>query len=679
MLFRNVPGPKSTYHNSPPKMGQNGGSDQPTSKLLKIAGLLRNADKLMREGRFLQASEFISKALSIDSSNGYTKAYAERLQILVDSASTRQSKFSSNAAASNFSPRSFSRFLENNVHGAEDTNAGRSISDRRENEFDSMLGRTFLNDVSNAIRLDDSRLLVRRSITVAEAMLREGRFDEAMNSLAAAIIVDPLNAEVVTLQRLIRKDSLEQKWDGVRSGGNETATRDTDSGGAREAVHHRISRAMRLADAGDFYAALAELGHSYLINPLSEDVAACERLIHNAMRLKNGDDDISTFPGSSEMKHTKTKQQLVAFLDKAQELLDHDRFGEALSYVVRAMKVAPNAEAAESGTVIAGFPPHDRSPEFIPPADRSTDRSSVSNEISMSVRSLLEKSEKLAAKGDVDQAANVLLNAAAMIPADGSLIELDRLVARKFMEYSSMLRLTAVRSQSEGAFKNRERQGGFVESAPVIPRTVEKSKYSDTRTVSPYRPPLNPMFDDGKGSDTSFVDRLSRLGGIQDSVLQTLNHLNGESLKEASASANAASLLDPSRSDVRTLAENVSSLAQKVGNRVVLASSLMGSFESVRQQCKTILYRLYYEQLIAALDRGLEVMPDNDVLLKRKADVAEALEQCNLATEGLEKRNDKFEEMPAKMPAAVAKTKKRPLDQMSLSFPGEMGRRVAQG
>jgi tetratricopeptide (TPR) repeat protein len=648
-------------------MAQNAGSAQSTSKLLQIAGLLRIVDRFVREGNYSDAFRFVTKALSIDPSNLYAQAYEERLNILLEG-SAKQNRLSSGGSRPDTQPRSFSQFLSSNGRDEFESASKRADSTQPTGAFDPALEFDISPNAAGIGKSAMDHLHLKRSLSLAKALMLENRYDEAMNSLSPAVLVDPMNPEVVSLQKQIRK-ALQSETSEFRSQDQkQEPANDGGENGRAKTLLACISRSMWLADAGDFAGALATVGRGYLIDPMNEDVANCEHLVLNMMQEKANVDDPRGLKKRVHANDSGTKRELLEHLDRAQELLERDEFGEALSYVMLAMMASPDAE--RKGPERDSHVQPEATDTFAP-APQPDHRSDAEGEISAKVRGLVHDAQQSADRGDLENAAVILLRAAAMIPANGSLADLDRTIARRYMEYSVLLRSTERSHKSNGSFT---REGRKEHSGAPQARNLRQEYIS--------QPSLENSLPPSGGIEQETVPRnqsLNRISEIQNHIFSALGQLNSEKLNEAAASAEAAVSLDDSRSDVKAFAENVAAFAQKVGNRLVLASSYMGSFESLRQQAKAVLYKLFYEQLMVGVDQNLEILPGHERLLTRKADIAEAMEEFNISLAGMEKKSLTVKEESAKTIPATRKTKKHPLEQIDLSFPNELGRRAAQG
>ncbi len=636
------------------------GSTPSTSKLLQIAELLIFADRLVRERNFSQAYVYIAKALSIDPSNLYTKAHVERLQLLVD-ASSRQTQLPKSPAGPEPSPLSFSRFIADNS----------GLRPRHfERRDDPQIVSNDRGTVTNDAKSDGDQLRVSISMSMAEALLDEDRFDEAMNSLAPAVLADPLNPLLVSLQKKIREKRERSTQGRDQARHVERFAGASVQGDSKGEVRDYLLLAMQLAVAGDLGGALTTIGRAYLVDPLNEDVPVCEQLILKTLKSDLGVEMASAAPMERVGEHSEAKRRLLEHLDKAQELLERDQFGEALSYVALAIMAAPNSGTPKP-EIPGGLHSSDRS-DSSPVISRSEPATGVSAEISARVRELLGIAQVLVERRDLEDAARVLLEAAAMIPGDGSLAELDRIVSRRFMEYSVLLHPLVPGSKTLDSIESAKKRSGLMERKAAIDHKQSPPHHSNLVA--------KPAREERWAESDSYAESRDRLKEIQGKVLECLGHLNAERMKEASASAREAAALEDSRTDLKTFAENVGALAQKVGNRVVLASTLLGTYEAVRQQAKILLYKFFYEELRLGIDKTLEVVPGSEVLLKRRAEVANALEACTLSTTESEKNSDPAGGVDsAKLTAEPRKTKKRSLEQMDISFPNDISRRAAQG
>lgn len=668
-------------------MAINTGIRRSADNLLQVAGFLKLADKLVRERDYISALEQIARARAKDPTNAYAKAYEQRVHLLLSALSEKKPTGSRQISFDQNPPNSFSQHLENIAnHPIQD--AGKTFNKSpnhqsmspqhssseysHENHDTTGWGREMENPELRDIE-------IRRCLRAAEELLRTQRLDEAMNSLMPALLLDPLNENIVQLGRRIRDAwgmQFAHRWrDQQRQEEEAKRKREERENNIREC----IARAMQFSGLGDFAEALATVGRGYLIDPFNQDLAACEDRLLQAVALRSGrlDDERS---GPREMGNTiesDAKARLLQHLDNAQRLLDEDRFEDALSQVALAMidaRKKPSPEDTRRPSLESLS--EDRSTTSLPAAQPKV-VSSVTAELGRPILVLLDEAKQLAGRNGFDHALNKLFAAAALIPADGSLIHLDREIGRRFMEYYTLSLAMKTTQDVRQDSDSMRASGESPKASAILERSNPVPESPDERTQR-FAIPLHRKEQQVESEDLTERGNDNGISVIREYVQKSLQDLDAMQLSDASIEACRAAAEDNSRSDVRSYAEMIATLAQETKDRAHV-DPMAGSYEVARQQAKELLYTLCYEEIFQGIDRGLEIMPESTILAARKTEVEQSFEECKKSAPSVKVAKDAGHDLAAKNPPNPKRSKKLPKEQMEIFFSRDMVQRKAQG
>ena len=116
----------------------------------------------------------------------------------------------------------------------------------------------------------------------AQEFLNNGRLDEALSELAFVVVVDPLNEEVLSLERKIRDAQEQEQAEQLE----QYHRREEEQRKKREAIitaiQKHIENAERLASQQKWSEALRVITRAYVLDPVNDALQACEKRIQTA-------------------------------------------------------------------------------------------------------------------------------------------------------------------------------------------------------------------------------------------------------------------------------------------------------------------------------------------------------------------------------------------------------------
>ncbi|HEX9658208.1 MAG TPA: hypothetical protein VGB89_14990 [Bacteroidota bacterium] len=120
---------------------------------------------------------------------------------------------------------------------------------------------------------------VHQYIHQSKHLLAAGQLDDALSELAFVVVIDPLNEDVLSLERVIRERMEMERREQLVREEKEEEEREKRIEAVRMTIAKHIERADKHAREGEFDEALRVVTRAYVIDPLSKDLQECEKSI----------------------------------------------------------------------------------------------------------------------------------------------------------------------------------------------------------------------------------------------------------------------------------------------------------------------------------------------------------------------------------------------------------------
>jgi hypothetical protein len=116
----------------------------------------------------------------------------------------------------------------------------------------------------------------------AEELIAGGRLDEAANQLAFVVVIEPLNPAAADLQRKIREIQERRRQEEIELRRRKEEEEQQRQAAVQLAIQKNIESANGFAGEKKFNDALRVITRAYMLDPLNEEVRACEQRILEA-------------------------------------------------------------------------------------------------------------------------------------------------------------------------------------------------------------------------------------------------------------------------------------------------------------------------------------------------------------------------------------------------------------
>jgi hypothetical protein len=321
-------------------------------KATEVTVLLRNADRLVKEGNLTGALAAIAQARSLDPKNPYAVAYEDRVQSLLKEQKRRESAETARDAGP-------AGTVSASSHGPAKPPPRESDEDRRKREAD---------DRQRAI---DEKI---SSLTAsAEQYRAKKEFQRGMEELSRAALLAPDNAAIKTLREQFgremeqeqhrqdeeRKRRLQeneqrkqllvaQQAEKQRKEKQERELREEEARrkAQQEKVRQYLERSSGFLAADKFDAALNELKFVGVIDPANEEAAALHAAVRQRQDVLRREEEERIRQREEEQRRRREalEQEIERQCAEALGLAEEGKTGEALLVITRAYVIDPASE-----------------------------------------------------------------------------------------------------------------------------------------------------------------------------------------------------------------------------------------------------------------------------------------------------------------------------------------------
>ena len=204
----------------------------------------------------------------------------------------------------------------------------------------------------------------------AQEFLNHGRLDEALSELAFVVVVDPLNEEVLSMERKIRDAQEQEQAEQLEQFRHREEEQRKKREAISNAIQKHIENAERLAKEQKWSEALRVITRAYVLDPMNDALQACEKRIQAAQeealniaeeqrrlseenvrrrqeeelrRLEQAERERVMLGESAETeaKRRADKEKIFHYLTKARGYMSDGRYEDALGEVALAFIVNP--------------------------------------------------------------------------------------------------------------------------------------------------------------------------------------------------------------------------------------------------------------------------------------------------------------------------------------------------
>ncbi|MEW5798926.1 MAG: hypothetical protein AB1728_07940 [Bacteroidota bacterium] len=347
----------------------------PASERLKeVALLLKQADKLVKEGDLASALELIVKARSYDSRHLYALAYEERVRTLLNAKQKESEEKSSTAESPSEEPP-----VENKVNPALqhlsnlaiiEAQHSATVAAQQEKAIELHKKEEEEKTKQEELRRNAIDTKIGTFLARATSYIDRKEYNRALDEIARAYLLDPVNDKIHELEERIRKsldetkrfeeeeklrrqeedklkreELLKSKTVLLQKEKEEKLKREEEERKAaqQEKVRQYLQHVTELFQAGKLDEALSELAFVIVIDPLNEEVLKLEQLILETQERQQ-QQQLELYQKQLEERQKKREAILATIkkhIENAELLAKQHKFTEALRTITRATVLDP--------------------------------------------------------------------------------------------------------------------------------------------------------------------------------------------------------------------------------------------------------------------------------------------------------------------------------------------------
>jgi Flp pilus assembly protein TadD len=211
---------------------------------------------------------------------------------------------------------------------------------------------------------------IQQYLKLAEEYFAAGAFEKASDQLTFVVVIDPLNAAAADIQRKIREIQERQRQDELELRRRKQEEEKQRAEAVRGAIRKNIEMASALTGEGNYAEALRLITRAYMLDPLNDEVRACEQGIleaqeesyRRAEEERRANEEVARTKQEEELRRVteaerekllreqsaqleqerrQNKEKVARHLSKAREFLGTQSYHDALAEVAQAFSLDP--------------------------------------------------------------------------------------------------------------------------------------------------------------------------------------------------------------------------------------------------------------------------------------------------------------------------------------------------
>jgi hypothetical protein len=486
----------------------------------------------------------------------------------------------------------------------------------------------------------------------AQEFLNNGRLDEALSELAFVVVVDPLNEDVLSLERKIRDAQEQEQTEQLE----QYRRREEEQRKKREAILNAIQKhienAVRLANEQKWSEALRVVTRAYVLDPMNDALQACEKRIQTAQeealsiaeekrrqseeevhrrqeeelrRLEQAERErvILGESAETEAKRRADKEKVFLYLTKARGYMSDGRYEDALGEVALAFIVNPFDEdvkrmeqeiiSSQNEKKARETADVEETPEL--PDDETHERI---------FRHLAEASQ-YASEHEYSKALDEVAKAFLLDPLSEAVQKFESQIQKEFQGYQTEQH----KQQEEESLHNsinthRTRAKEFLDRQAFDEALTE---VIEGYSFDPNNAELKALEQQIQSTHEQWLEKQAeeeKNVQIEDLVLKAKEYLNKELFEDALKVITEAIVLDPARDTLKAMEAEIEKAQEAFEKR----KQMEGNNKTIQKhlfRAKECRVLRSYDEAIAEIDLALALDPMREDLLNLKKQTQQEL------------------------------------------------------
>ena len=487
----------------------------------------------------------------------------------------------------------------------------------------------------------------------AQEFLSNGRLDEALSELAFVVVVDPLNDEVLSLERKIRDAQEQEQAEQLE----QYHRREEEQRKKREAIitaiQKHIENAERLAGLQKWSEALRVITRAYVLDPVNDALQACEKRIQTAQeealsiaeeqrRLseetvhRQQEEELRQLEqaerervmlgesAETEAKRRADKEKVFLYLTKARGYMSDGRYEDALGEVALAFIINPFDDDVKRMEQEIISSQNQKKAQEIATAEEDA-AAMPADETGEQISNHLAEASQYASEHEYSKALDEVAKAFILDPLSEAVQKFEFQLQNEFHEYQEEQHKKQEEESRQNAInKHKTRAKEFLDREAFDEALTE---VIDGYTYDPDSAELRALEQQIQDAHQQWQEKQAedeKNTKIEDLVLKAKEHLNKELFEDALKTITEAIVLDPERKTLKAMEMEIEKAQQAFEkrkqteeNNKVIQKHLFRA-----KECRVLRS---YEEAISEIDQALTIDPSREDLLNLKKQTQQEL------------------------------------------------------
>jgi len=605
----------------------------------------RKNEGLRRAAIQEKISLLLSRTIDYQATNDHTRALAEiERAYLLDPANEQL------------------KILEKQIRQAQqETNARKEEERRRRQQEEEQLRQHLLRAEHSQIEDDlrerrnrefEARRVakeekIRQYVQRARGYLSSGQLDDALSELAFVVVIDPLNEEVLALERQIRDRMQQERLDEIEAERRKEGEQIKKLDAIRVTVQKQIETATRLAQQQDFEEALRLVTRAYVVDPLNKDLQECENWIleeQEKAARKAGEQRRAAEEASrreeeevlkqleetererilrherveSETKSRLEKEKIQGYLSRARQFLTEGLFENALCELALAFVVDPFDEQVKivEEEVLKARQQAKRSGGTAADGALAEEKTDASGGAAAGVAEHLANAERLRSTRQYDKALEEITRAFVLDPLNQTIVKLENEIQAEYKRYQHEQR------QERSVTANTPTvQQHLWRAMEYVDRKQFEEALQEVRSglaIDDENEDLKILQQQIESAQEEWLQRSAKADDervIQKHLIRAKQHLAVNAYEEALADTAKGLALNPNHAELLGIQADIKQ-ALAISQQKKGTDARTRAVQRHLQRSKEFCANSAYEDALSEIALGLTVDPENEELKK---------------------------------------------------------------
>ncbi|MBP8975189.1 MAG: hypothetical protein KBG83_00585 [Bacteroidetes bacterium] len=520
---------------------------------------------------------------------------------------------------------------------------------------------------------------IRQYLQHAQELYAQGQFDEALSELAFVVVVDPLNEDVLTLERKIREaqDLEQQKQIEIFRKREEEQRKKREA--IITAIQKHIENAEHLAAQGKYSDALRVITRAYVLDPINESLQQCEKKIlaeqEDAMQKaeeqrrieeeairKQQEEELRRLEqlererallgesAESEAKRRADKERIFQYLTKARRYLTENRFEDALGEVALAFIINPfddDVKHMEQDILTAQ---EKKKAEDAVLAEQAASIALPVDDTAEKIAACIDEASRLAAEHKYSKALDEIAKAFLLDPLNETIQKYEAQLQKEFHDYQEEMRQKQEEESRIAALKGHiQRAKDFLEHEAfdeALAEVAEGYTYDQNNRELVI---LEKKIQEAYAQWQLRQAEEEKQKQIQEMVLSAKKFLSKHEFENALMEVTRAMVLDPENADIKALEQEIEASQEEDEERRRNEANTK-AIKKLLFSAKEALIHHDFDSALAEIESALQIDPQDEESLALKSSIQQQKE------EWLKKKSD--EENKEKIKSHIRQARK---------------------